>query len=169
VQGGAPGGLLATGPDGIQHGVPGLPADGRVVSLEVSRDGARVLAALETASGPRLIVAGVTRGADDVPLSLSATVVDLPVGGAPLIDAAWVDGVTVVALSGDGDETTVDAYAIGGQSSSLGALAGGVTIVGGNGVEGTRVLDAAGEVLRPGGGSSWQETGLTASFLATQQ
>lgn len=169
VQGGAPGGLLATGADGVQHSVPGLPADGRVVSLEVSRDGARVLAALATASGPRLIVAGVTRGADDVPLSLSATVVDLPVGGAPLIDAAWVDGITVVVLSSDGGETTVDAYAIGGQSSSLGALAGGVTIVGGNGVEGTRVLDAAGGVLRPGGGSSWQETGLTASFLATQQ
>jgi hypothetical protein len=169
VQGGAPGGLLAIAPDGTQHAVPGLPTDGRVVSFEVSRDGARVLAALETASGPRLIVAGVARDADDVPLSLSASVVDLPVGGAALIDAAWVDGVTVVALSGSGEDTSVEAYAIGGQSASLGTLANGVAIVGGNGVEGTRVLDAAGQVLRPGGGSSWQETGLVASFLATQQ
>ena len=169
VPAGAPGALHAIAPDGTVFLVPGLPADGRIVSFDVSRDGARVLAALETASGPRLIVAGVLRNADDAPVNLTSTVVDLRVGEEPLIDAAWVDGVTVVALSGVGAETTVDAYVIGGQSTSLGSPANGVAIVGGNDREGTRVLDAAGEVLRPGGGDSWQSTGLVASFLATQQ
>jgi hypothetical protein len=165
----SPGELLAIAGDGTQYAVPGLPADGRVVSFDVSRDGARVLAALQTPSGPRLIVAGVTRDSADVPLSLSATALDLPVGPASLIDAAWVDGATVVALAGEGGQTAVTSFAIGGQSSGLGSFSGGVAIVGGNGIEGTRVLDAAGQILRPGGGQSWQETGLTASFLVTQQ
>ncbi len=165
----SPGALQAIAPDGTVFPVPGLPADGRIVSFEVSRDGARVLAALDTASGPRLIVAGVLRNPDDAPVGLSPSVVNLDVGSEPLVDAAWVDGVTVVALSGIGAETTVDAYVIGGQSTSLGSPPNGVAIVGGNDREGTRVLDADGQVLRPGGGSTWQSTGIIASFLATQQ
>ena len=42
-------------------------------------------------------------------------------------------------------------------------------MVGGNTVDGTRVLDAQGNVQRPGGGTSWQDTGIDATFLATQQ
>jgi len=164
-----PGALQAIGPDGTRFAVPGLPTDGRIVSFDVSRDGARVLAALETASGPRLVVAGIARDADFAPINLSATVVDLPIGSEPIIDAAWVDGVTVVALTGSGAATNVDWYIIGGQSASLGTPVSGVAIVGGNGLDGTRVLDVDGQVLRPGGGSSWQSTGLVASFLATQQ
>ncbi|HEX7835351.1 MAG TPA: LpqB family beta-propeller domain-containing protein, partial [Pseudolysinimonas sp.] len=165
----SPGALHAIAPDGTVFPVSGLPTDGRIVSLDVSRDGARVLAALDTASGPRLIVAGVLRNADDAPTGLSSSVIDLHVGSADIVDAAWVDGVTVVALSGSGDEASVAAYVIGGQSTSLGSPANGVSIVGGNGLEGTRVLDDEGNVLRPGGGRSWQGTGLVASFLATQQ
>ncbi len=165
----APGQLVAIAPDATGFTVPGLPTDGRIVSFEVSRDGARVLAALDTASGPRLIVAGVVRNADDVPVSLTPDVIDLPVGSETLVDAAWVDGVTVVALAGSGGTASVHSYVIGGQSVSHGTPVNGVAIVGGNGIEGTRVLDADGEVLRPGGGSSWQSTGLRASFLATQQ
>jgi hypothetical protein len=169
VPAGSPGALHAIARDGTVFPVPGLPTEGRIVSFDVSRDGARVLAALDTASGPRLIVAGVVRNADDAPVTLSPSVIDLRVGEVPLVDAAWVDGVTVVALSGVAGNTTVDAYVIGGQSTSLGSPADGVAIVGGNGLEGTRVLDAEGEILRPGGGRSWQDTGLVASFLATQQ
>src|SRR5204863_5966498 len=98
-------------------------------------------------------VAGVVRNADDAPVNLTSDVVELPVGAAQLIDAAWVDGVTVVALSGSGDTTTVDSFILGGQSASLGSPLNGVAIVGGNGLEGTRVLDAEGQMLRPGGGS----------------
>jgi hypothetical protein len=169
VPGDAPGALTAIASDGASFSVPGLPTDGRIVSFEVSRDGARVLAALDTASGPRLIVAGVVRNADDVPVSLTSEVVDLPVGDAALVDAAWVDGVTVVALSGNGAATSIDSYVIGGQSTSLGSPLNGIAVVGGNGPDGTRVLDADGQILRPGGGDSWQSTGLVASFLATQQ
>ena len=163
----APGALFAIGPDAIQVPVPGLPGDARVVSLDVSRDGARLLVALDTAGGPRLIVAGIVRDADLTPTGL-VTPLDLPIGDAELLDAAWVDGLTVVALTA-GSLTAVDAYDIGGQHTSLDALDGGVAIVGGNTLDGTRVLDDEGNVLRPGGGTSWQDTGIDASFLATQQ
>ena len=41
VPAGSPSELIATGRDGTPHAVTGLPADGRVISLDVSRDGAR--------------------------------------------------------------------------------------------------------------------------------
>jgi hypothetical protein len=162
----APAQLQAIGPDGGTHAVGGIPADGRVVSIDVARDGARMLVALQTATGPRLIVLGIQRDPDLVPQAL-VTPLDLPIDSAALLDAAWVDGITVVALS-DGALTSVDAYDIGGQHTSLGTLDGGVSIVGGNGLDGTRVLDALGNVLRPGGGTSWQDTGLDADYLITQ-
>jgi hypothetical protein len=162
----APGGLIAVGPDGVTHQVPGMPA-GEVISIDVARDGARLLIALDTPTGPRLLVAGIQRDDDLVPVQLVSPV-DLPVVGDGIIDAAWADGVTVVVLT-TGALNSVDAYDIGGQRSSLGALNGGVQIVGGNGPDGTRVLDEEGNVLRPGGGVSWQDTGLDASFLVAQQ
>jgi hypothetical protein len=167
VPAGSPQALLAFGSDGTPFAVPGMPSGGRVVSIDVARDGARMLVALDTAGGPRLIVFGIQRDADLIPTGL-ITPLDLPIVDATLLDAAWVDGIDVVALS-DGALTSVDLYEIGGQHTSLGALNGGRVIVGGNGQEGTRVLDEDGSILRPGGGTSWQDTGIDASFLATQQ
>jgi hypothetical protein len=165
----APAQLIAIGPDAEQHAVPGLPSDGRVVSVDVARDGARLLVGLETAGGPRLVVLGIRRGADLVPTEL-VTPYALPIGTAALIDAAWVDGDTVVVLT-EGALASVDTYDIGGQHESLGTLTlnRAVAIVGGNTADGTRVLDDEGNVLRPGGGSSWQDTGIDATFLASQQ
>jgi hypothetical protein len=167
VPAGNPSGLLAIGPDGTQNAVAGLPSGDQVISIDVSRDGARLLVAVQTPDGPRLVVAGISRDSDLVPTEL-ITPLQLPVGASPIIDAAWVDGVTVVVLT-EGTLDSVDAYEIGGQHTSLGTLDNGVAIVGGNGVEGTRVLDTEGNVLRPGGGTLWQDTGIDASFLVSQQ
>lgn len=162
----APTALLATAPDGTVYPIGSLPGDAQVVSFDVARDGARVLVALNTPTGPQLLVAGVIRNADNAPVGLG-TLVALPVGPEPLIDASWVDGVQVVALSG-GEETAVDVYAIGGQHVALGSLAAGRSVIGGNGLDGIRVLDSDGIVHRSSGGASWPQTGLRASFLATQ-
>jgi hypothetical protein len=164
---GSPAQLLAIGPDGTAHEIPGMPQGGRVVSIDVSRDGARLLIALDTSAGPRLLLAGIQRDSKLVPAAL-VSLDDLPIGAAALLDAAWVDGVTVVVLTG-GTLTSVDAYEIGGQHTGLGALDGGVAIVGGNTLDGTRALDEFGNVLRPGGDASWQDTGFDASYLVTQQ
>lgn len=163
----SPGALEAIGADATPHPVTGLPAGGHVISLDVARDGARLLVALQTGDGPRLLVYGIQRDKNLIPVGL-VTPLALPIGDAPLRDAAWVDGVTVVALT-DGTLTSVDAYEIGGQHTGIGALNAGVQIVGGNGIEGTRVLDDQGNVLQPGGGTLWQDTGIDASFLVTQQ
>ncbi len=148
----------------------GLPAGSTVVSLDVARDGARVMVAANTPSGPRLYVAAILRDASGSPSGLGPQQV-LAAGTAPLIDAAWIDGAQVVTLStldATAGVTAVDAYVIGGLHVFLGSLTDGRTIVGGNTTSGVRVLDGTGAIRRPSG-SSWTDTGLRASFLATQQ
>ena len=144
-----------------------LPEGARVVSLDVSRDGARILLYLTTTGGPRLAVAGILRQ-DSVPTSLSELQY-FPVGAGVPIDATWVDDRTVATLARSGAETSVTAWTIGGPSEELGELPGGLAIVGGvDGTDGLRVLTSDGQVFQPRG-SSWQLTDVVASFIATQQ
>ncbi|MGV8970196.1 MAG: LpqB family beta-propeller domain-containing protein [Microbacteriaceae bacterium] len=154
--------------DGGIHPVStGLADDARLVSVDVSRDGTRILLYLSTPSGPQLVVAGVIRQ-DFVPVSLGELVF-LPVGQGVPVDAAWVDDHTIATLSDLNGSTEVKAFVVGGPQSELGTLEGGRTITGGNGgVDGVRVLDDDGNVLRSRG-AGWQETGITAEFVATQQ
>lgn len=159
-------GLLVTGADG-ETAAPDLALDGEVLALEVSRDGARVLVALATANGPRVTVLGVQRDSEGMPVAFGAPY-DLGVTGA-LVDVAWVDGTHVAVLAADGDGTQVEVLALGGPSQSLGEVVGAVQIVGGNLVAGIRVLLADGTVRRPSDAGGWRDTGLTASFLGTQQ
>jgi len=159
--------LRAFTADGTRHTITsGLSSDARVISMDVSRDGARILIYLSIAGSPRLYVAGITR-TDGVPTGLSELQL-IPVGpGAPL-DATWVDDSTVATLTTDDNTTAVTAWIIGGPGESVGTLRGGKAIVGGNdGIDGLRVLTTDGEVYGPRG-SSWQRT-ATASFIATQQ
>ena len=156
--------------DGTPHLVDttGLPPGARVVSLDVSRDGTRLLLYLSTDTGPRLVIAGITRS-DNVPIRLGE-IVELPVSASEPVDASWVDERTVAVLARSGDTSPVTLFEIGGPSSSLGQAVGGLAIVGGNsGAQGIRLLSSDNEVWRPSGSGGWASTGLVASFLATQQ
>ena len=156
--------------DGTQHPVQStLPADASVSSIDVSRDGTRLLMYLTTPVGPRLIVAGIIRQQDtNIPTALGVIEELRTPGGAP-IGATWIDDRTVATLSRDGGVTPVSVVAIGGPSDSLGQVTDGVSIVGGNNAtDGVRLLRATGEVWRTQG-SGWVSTGITASFLATKQ
>jgi hypothetical protein len=159
-----PRGLRATDADGVSHTVS-LGAGGRVKAIELSRDGARLLVALETSDGPRLFVAGVLRDADLAPVALGAPYeLRAP---EPIADIAWVDGMRIAVLA-DGDAgTTVQVLPLGGPLESLGPV-DGKSIVGGNLTSGIRVLSPEGTVMRPGVGN-WVNTNLVASFLGTQQ
>lgn len=161
-----PGGLVATGEDGAPRSVP-IAADGRVTAIELSRDGARLLVALETADGSRLFVVGVQRDADLAPVALH-TPYDLRPSGA-VRDVAWVDGRSVAALVTVAGETVVEVLPLGGPVADLGVADDGVAIVGGTGEGGLRVLTADGVVLRPTTVGGWTSTGFEASFLGTQQ
>ncbi|MCU1411472.1 MAG: hypothetical protein JWR04_2179 [Rhodoglobus sp.] len=151
------------------NAISGLPADNAIVSMDVSRDGARLLLLLATPVGPRLIVAGIIRQ-NNVPVALGQPL-DLPVGTETPLDATWVDDRTVATVAADADgHSIVTAFEIGGPSISLGRVDGAHTIAGGaSGTDGLRVLTADGEIWRPRGSEGWVSTGIRASFLATKQ
>ena len=164
---GQPGAIITYDEAGKQHPVA-FNLDGQVISMAVARDGTRLLMAVQTSSGPKLLVAGIIRDKDLVPTSLGPPSY-LTIGSGPLLGASWVSSGTVVALSQDGDSTSVDTYDLGGQKQELGSLDNGVAVVGGNGDAGIRVLDSSGSVFSLSGSLGWQDTGLNASFLASQQ
>lgn len=166
VPAGDPAGLQATGEDGVVHPV-GLPADGTVRAIELSRDGSRLLVALDTSTGPRLFVVGVLRDADLAPVALH-TPFELRAPGS-VRDVAWVDGERIAVLL-DGDTgPSVQVLVVGGPTRGLGSVDEGLQLVGGNGDVGLRVLTADGDVLRFTSVGNWAPTTLLASFLGTQQ
>jgi len=164
------GDLHATELDGTVHDVEvALPEGVRVVSLDVSREDARVLLMLHGEGGPRLLVAAVIRDeSSGVPIRLGE-LRELPVSGDEAVDATWIDEVRVASITRTDDQTLVEVHELGGRSRPLGLPPEAVQLVGGNGgTEGIHVLSADGAVFEPRG-SGWQNTGLRASFLATQQ
>lgn len=163
---GAPSGLLAIGPDGRATPMP-VAVEGRVIRLAASRDGTRLLVAVSTSEGARVIVFGIQRDADGAPVAFGPGV-ELAVAST-VVDAAWVDGTHVAVLEDAGDATEVRVLALGGPAESLGEVGDGIALVGGAGASGLRVLRADGAVMRPSDAGGWRETGLRASFLAATQ
>ncbi|HMH59291.1 MAG TPA: LpqB family beta-propeller domain-containing protein, partial [Galbitalea sp.] len=159
--------IRVIGPDGAPHSITSqLPVGATIVALDVSHDGTRVLAYLSTSAGPLLVVAGIVRRAG-VPTGLGP-LFDLPVSSAQPIDATWVDASTVAALGTDGGEDTVISYVVGGSPGDTSTTEGGVRLVAGNDTDTLRLLTGSGQVqqLRASG---WQNIGVVASILATQQ
>jgi len=160
--------IVAFDAAGGAHPVDSPPLDGAIVSIDVSRDGTRLLIATNGQAGSALPLVGIIRDGAGTPIALGAPLA-LPLASGALLDAAWADSSTVVTLSEAGDGTQVDLYRIGGRHDSLGAFDGGVQIVGGNGNEGIRVRADDGGVWRRNSSGGWQKTGVVVSFLATQQ
>ncbi|MDH6181648.1 hypothetical protein M2152_001830 [Microbacteriaceae bacterium SG_E_30_P1] len=147
-----------------------LPADAQVVSLDVSRDGTRLLVYLSTAFGPKLLVAGIVRQqGTNAPTALGEPL-ELPIPSGEPVDATWVSDRSVATIARSGESSPVTVIEIGGPSAALSAAGQGVGITGGNdGTAGLRVLEADGSVLSPRGSGGWVDTGLRASFLGTKQ
>ncbi len=162
-----PDAIVAYDAQGKPHPL-GLGVTGTIVSMAVSRDGTRLLVALQTSSGPQLLVAGIIRDKDLIPTSLGQPYY-VAVGAGELLGASWVNSGTVVALAQNGDSDSVTTYDLGGETQELGSVDSAIQVVGGNGIPGIRVLDASGAVFSPSGTVGWQDTGAKASFLASQQ
>jgi hypothetical protein len=159
--------IRAFAADGVVHPISSsLPVGSTIKSLDVSHDGTRVLIYLATSTGPRLIVAGIVRRAG-VPTSLG-DLLDLPVSSDDPIDATWVDPMTVAALASGDSQDTVISYTIGGTPGDPSTTEGAVHLVGGIDSDSLRLITESGEVqeLRASG---WQNIGVIASLLATQQ
>jgi len=162
--------IVAFEVDGTPHVVQSpLPVDATIVSMDVSRDGTRLLVYLSTNVGPRLEVFGIIRQQDtNVPTALGEPL-ELSVVGSTPVDATWVDDRTVATLSRGGEVDPVTLVEVGGPSSGLGSVTDGNTIAGGNnGSDGIRLLREGEEIWRQQG-SGWVSTGLTASLLGTKQ
>lgn len=148
----------------------GLAAGARPVSVDVSRDGARVALLAATATGQRLLVASVVRDPANAqrPLRLGEAVLDATVAGGAALDATWVDDVTVATLAqGSSDGSTALAFVVGGERESLGQLPAAVSVAGGNGVAGLRALGSDGALLQRRG-NVWVGSDATVAVLATQ-
>ncbi|MES2171330.1 MAG: LpqB family beta-propeller domain-containing protein [Actinomycetota bacterium] len=155
---------------GAAHSVAtSLPTDARIVSLQVSRDGARIAILLATPTGPRLEVGAILRDQKLVPTGIGPLVVDAALPSGEATDLTWVDELTVAILVSVGAQSVVDEFVIGGEQSQLGdALPGAQAIVGGNGQQGLRVLGDD-SLVYSYQGSSWQSSKVSVGFIATQR
>jgi hypothetical protein len=142
----------------------------RIASIDVSRDGARLLALLDSAQGPRLAVASIVRDENGTPTRLTSPVLELEAEPGTPVDATWVDNVTVATLTRPtpGEEPVVTLQQVSGRVTNLGEVRGAVSIVGGNGRSNLRVLTAEG-LLHVPRGNGWQRAGANVSVLATQR
>jgi hypothetical protein len=139
---------------------------GRIVSLEVSREDARLAVAVESTAGPRLYVASIGRDAEGRITAVSGFH-RLPVDGASIIDIAWADALNVAVITRTVSVYTVELASVGGITTSIGQPTSPATIVGGNGRSELVIRSRDGELWQPRAGG-WQSIGLTADVLATQ-
>ena len=81
-----------------------------------------------------------------------------------------MDDSTVATLSTNATgDSLVSEQDVGGESTDLGRPpAQAVSIVGGNGLDGLRLMTVSGDLLEPRG-NGWQDTGVTTDLLATQR
>jgi hypothetical protein len=118
-----------------QSGGPAVPvaapwlAGAEVTDLRISRDGTRALLITHVDGETNVLVAGIVRDGDGVPLRLSEpNELRSPVAAD---SAAWVDETTVAVLDSDGSEAAV--LRLDGSSDELGQLDGMAEISAGNG------------------------------------
>ena len=167
----APNAINVYDPSGTAHPISAKMQDGsQMISLSVSREGARVLLLLATPTGPRLMVAAILRNEKLEPIGIGPAIVDVSLGNGVAVDATWVDQWTVGTLLTADGQSRVELYAIGGQKTALSSLVVSRQIVGGNkGENGLRVLGRDDSTLYSWGGSSWQSSKVAADFIATQR
>ncbi|WAP52733.1 LpqB family beta-propeller domain-containing protein [Arthrobacter sp. ATA002] len=173
-QSGSGSSILALPPGGSSEDLVSLPvawlAETSVSELRISRDGARALLVTGEGGQSRVLVAGIVRGADGVPRTLTTPLelgvtadpgsgipVDLPVDRAK-----WVseDSVAVVQTSADG-EVTPFILGLGAGPEPLAGLAGITGLSAGKGEQDIYVQTSSALYKRMG--NSWYEVaaGLT--------
>lgn len=168
VPAGAPGALVVSRSDGSQSAVvTSWPEASSILSIAVSRDGTRVLALVKVGDEFRLLVAGIQRDQDNVPVSLGDPQA-LAVGTGAAVTSTWIDEVTVATLTTAADGSTeVVQQVLGGQSEILQGPSDAVSLVAGSGLRQLRAIVTGGNlaVLRT---SAWQVIGSGVSLIATQ-
>jgi hypothetical protein len=136
-----------------------------VKSLRISRDGVRALVLSEADGQSLLQVAGIVRGPDGAPQSLT-TPITLPLTGKNPELALWVDESTVVVSSTSAtDAVTPELVSLqGGEPRQLSSLPGIQWISAGNGDQSIYAVTHDGIYLLVR--TSWTEQGKGAAELS---
>jgi len=138
-----------------------------IASLDVSRDGTRLLALLQFGSDYQFVVAAIQRK-NSVPVGLGDPLVLSAGVGAPL-DATWIDDLTAGSLvRSPGGEEEIVAQQIGGVTTPLESSPGSVGIAGSNTLRELRALSGGG-ALQVQRGVGWQERIDNVVLVADQQ
>lgn len=137
-----------------------------ISSIQISREGTRLVALLRDGAQSRLVAAAIIRGDRNAPVRLGDPV-ELRVMSGSAVTVTWIDDITVGVLLDDGAQTTIVSQQIGGRSAPVTPLSEVVNLVGGNGLTQLRALTADGRLLLPRG-ATWQEAGSGVRFIATQ-
>lgn len=160
--------LVWFGPDGAPHPIQVPWSGSSIASIEVSRDGTRIVALLGDGARTHFVAASIQRGEDGLPTeALGSVPLRLAdVSGTPL-DVAWLDSRRVASLTALPDGTTrLVTQELGGFASERDGPAGARSIDGGNAE--LRVLTVDGE-LDAQTGVGWQVRASGIRFIATQQ
>jgi hypothetical protein len=141
------------------------PGAASISAMQVSRDGARVAAAVTVRGHTELWVAGITRAADGATVALGEPhVVAVIIGEGTGL--AWIDDTTVGLLTRLGDDVSLREQPVGGPGTDLTIPAGVTRLAGGN--ASARLLTDAG-TLYVRQGPTWQQLAADVRVLAGQQ
>ncbi len=160
--------LVWFGPDGAPHPIQVPWSGSSIASIEVSRDGTRIVALLGDGARTHFVAASIQRDDDGLPTeALGSVPLRLAdVSGTPL-DVAWLDSRRVASLTALPDGTTrLVTQELGGFASERDGPAGARSIDGGNAE--LRVLTVDGE-LDAQTGVGWQVRASGIRFIAAQQ
>ena len=145
------------------------PAASRIVSLNMARDGTRLVALLDQNGTTKFVAANIQRGDRNRPIAIGTPISLATETGVP-IDAAWADPLTAVSLVTSPDGTSrMMSQSIGGHSQSLPVSTAIVSLAGANLVTQLRIRDAGNKLYVLRGNSYWQLIASDVSLLAALQ
>lgn len=163
--------LQAIATDGTIHEIE-VPwtEQASIVSLKISRDGARVLALLNEGGNSRLVVCAIIRAEKSLPVRLGTPVELTAAAGVP-IDVAWVDSLTVVSVARNGEGTSTMSQVIGGRYRDLATIMGApiMAVSGSNSVSQVRALNSEGTLWSLRVSGQWVPSSDQIQVLGTQQ
>lgn len=153
---GKPADLLATTISGVKRLVDDpWPADGRVISISISRDGTRIAALIETGGATKLLVSGISRDGQNGPVAVGEPLV-ISVTPGTSTAAVWVDALTIGVLTTLGDgRSTLALTTVGGSVRPVTPSAPGVSLAAGNGVSELYMRSADNNLYNYRGGGVW--------------
>jgi hypothetical protein len=147
----------------------------KVIAIEASPDGTRLLVLVQRAGGDQTAyAAGILRDPKGAPIGLTTDLYPVGVPSGTAVDATWADDATVAILSRATDGTdTVTTQQLGGLATPAGRLSNAESIVGTSSKSDLRARDNTGNVLEPSASVTvWQSvfpTTVNVSVLAVQR